>query len=83
MLPLVLGEDEGFDVEVPLTCRVESDGSLICADPAAVSDPERRAIVATATRIAASAYRVAPVLRSGATSTGSVFELEVAVPREY
>jgi hypothetical protein len=83
MLPLVLGEDEGFDVEVPLTCRVESDGSLICADPAAVSDPERRAIVATATRIAASAYRVAPVLRSGAKSTGSVFELEVAVPREY
>jgi hypothetical protein len=82
VLAPVLGADERLDVDVPLTCRVESDGSLVCADPAAATDPERRATVATATRIAASVYRVAPALRSGAPSAGTVFDLAVAVPRE-
>jgi hypothetical protein len=79
----VLGEAEGAGVEVSLVCRVESDGSLICADPVAATDPDRRAIVAKATRIAASGYRVAPALRSGAPSAGKVFDLAVEVQREY
>jgi hypothetical protein len=83
ILPPMLGDERAPIVQVLLTCRVESDGSLICADPAAATDPDLRAIAATATRIAASGYRVAPALRSGAPSAGQVFDLTVDVQREY
>jgi hypothetical protein len=75
----VLREDEDTDVEVPLVCRIESDGSMICMDPQGATEPERRAVVATAARVAATAYRVAPALRSGASSAGKVVDLAVKV----
>jgi hypothetical protein len=75
----VLREDEDTFVDVPLVCRIEADGSLICVDPQGATEPERRAVVATAVRVAATAYRVAPALRSGAPSAGKVVDLAVEV----
>jgi hypothetical protein len=72
-------EDEETGVEVPLVCRIETDGSLICVDPQGATEPERRAVVATASRVAATAYRAAPALLSGAASAGKVVELAVQV----
>jgi hypothetical protein len=72
-------EDEETGVEVPLVCRIETDGSLICVDPQGAPEPERRAVVATASRVAATAYRAAPALRGGAASAGKVVELAVQV----
>lgn len=74
-----LRDDEDPFVDVPLVCRIETDGSLICLDPQGSTDPERRAVVTTATRIAATGYRVAPALRSGAPSAGKVVDLAVEV----
>jgi hypothetical protein len=77
----VLREDEDEDtfVDVPLVCRIEADGSLICVDPQGATEPERRAVVATAARVAATGYRAAPALRSGASSAGKVVDLAVKV----
>jgi hypothetical protein len=74
-----LRDDEHPFVDVPLLCRIEADGSLICVDPQGSTEPERRAVVATAVRIAATAYRVAPALRGGAPSAGKVVDLAVEV----
>jgi hypothetical protein len=73
----VLGGEERADVEVKLVCRIETDGSLICADPDASTDPQRKAVIAAATRVSALEYRAAPSLRGGEPSAGKVFELAV------
>jgi hypothetical protein len=75
----VLGEEEDDGVGVKLVCRIEADGTLICADPDASTDPELKAVIASATRVSALEYRVAPNLRSGEPSAGKVFELMVEV----
>ena len=75
----VLGGEEGDRVGVKLVCRIEADGSLICADPDASTDPQHRAVIATATRTSALEYRAAPTLRGGEASAGKVFELTVEV----
>jgi hypothetical protein len=79
LVPPVLGGDEEAGVGVKLVCRIEADGSLICADPDAATDPQHQAVVAAATRVSALEYRVAPSLRGGGPSAGKVFELTVAV----
>jgi hypothetical protein len=71
--------DAAGEVEVRVACRIESDGSLICADPEAGADPERKAIVATACRVAATDYRAAPALRGGGSSAGRVIDLTLNV----
>ncbi|MGL6223682.1 MAG: hypothetical protein ACRC6L_08885, partial [Steroidobacteraceae bacterium] len=71
--------DEAGEVEVQVACRIESDGSLICADSEAGADPERKAIVATACRVAATDYRAAPALRGGGSSAGRVIDLTLNV----
>lgn len=76
-----LASDDDPVVTVPLTCRVEADGSLICIDAEAAADPERTSVVRAAVRLAASAYRVAPELRNGEPSAGRVFDLTVEVLR--
>lgn len=78
-----LGGDEGAEVEVRVACRIEADGSLICIDAAGAADPERKSIIATATRVAASEYRVAPKLRTGAPSAGGVIDLTVLVQPQF
>jgi hypothetical protein len=75
IVPPVLGDDEGVGAGVKLVCRIEADGSLICADPDASTDPQRKAAMAAATRVAALEYRAAPNLRGGQPSAGKVFEL--------
>jgi hypothetical protein len=75
IVPPVLGDDEGAGAEVKLVCRIESDGSLLCADPDASTDPQRKAAIAVATRVSALEYRAAPNLRDGEPSAGRVFEL--------
>jgi hypothetical protein len=76
----VLGGDEGAGVGAKLVCRIETDGSLICADPDASTDPQHTAVIASATRVSALEYRVAPSLRGGGEpSAGKVFELTVEV----
>jgi hypothetical protein len=62
-----------------LVCRIETDGSLICADPDASTDPQRKAAVAAATRVSVLEYRAAPSLRGGEPSAGRVFELTPGV----
>lgn len=79
LVPPVLGGDEGAGVGVKLVCRIEADGSLICADRDASTDPQHKAVVAAATRVSALEYRAAPSLRGGEPSAGKVFELTVEV----
>lgn len=79
LLRPVLGGDEGAGVEVKLVCHIEADGSLICADPDASTDPQRKAVIAAATRVLTLEYRAAPTLRGGEPSAGKVFELAVTV----
>jgi hypothetical protein len=74
-----LGKDDDAGVAVPLVCRIETDGSLVCADPQGATDPEQKAVVATATRVAATGYRAAPKLRNGEPSAGKVFDFTVEV----
>ncbi len=71
--------DEAGEIEVQVACRIESDGSLICADPEASTEPGRKAIVATACRVAATDYRAAPALRGGGSSAGRVIDLTLNV----
>ncbi len=78
-----LGGDEGAEVEVRLACRIEADGSLICAATDAADDAQGRAIVATALRIAGTEYRAAPALRSGGPSAGRVIDLTVLVQPRF
>ncbi len=78
-----LPTDAGNEVEVPLTCRIQGDGSLICAGVESAVDAERRAVVATACRLAGTRYRAAPSLRSGAPSAGRVIDLTVRVQPQF
>jgi hypothetical protein len=68
---------------VKLVCRIETDGSLICADPDASTDPQRMAAIAAATRVSALEYRAAPSLRGGEPSAGKVFEIVVEVQSAF
>ncbi len=72
----------GAEVEVPLTCRIQVDGSLICACKQPAVDAEPRAVVASACRVAGTRYRAVPSLRSGAPSAGRVIDLTVRVRPE-
>jgi hypothetical protein len=78
-VPPLPGNDEGPGAEVKLVCRIETDGSLLCADPEASTDPERKAAFTPAIRVSALEYRAAPNLRSGEPSAGRVFELTPGV----
>lgn len=80
LLPFYPGEarDRGQEVDVPLVCRVETDGSLLCL-PAADAPPGRWAEAAVLA--VAAAYRVAPALRDGTPSAGRVVALTVPFRR--
>jgi hypothetical protein len=66
------------EVVVTLTCRIQTDGSLICGG-ARVSDPEHReAFEFSGHQLAGTRYRAAPLLRSGAPSAGRVIELSLS-----
>lgn len=71
-------QDRDIDVVVRTTCRIETDGSLVCGkaewtEPAdGPLDPGLRAV---AYRAAATRYQAAPKLRDGTPSAGRVIEL--------
>jgi hypothetical protein len=78
-----MGKEEETVVDVPLACRIEADGSLLCADPQGAADPGRAAVTVTAARVAAQEYRAAPSLRNGGPSAGAVFDFAVRVQPAY
>jgi hypothetical protein len=71
-------QDRDIDVVIRTTCRIETDGSLVCGkaewtEPAdGPLDPGLRAV---AYRAAATRYQAAPKLRDGTPSVGRVIEL--------
>jgi hypothetical protein len=71
----VLGLPDESSEPVPLTCRIEEDGSLLCADASGSTDPELARVAAGAARVVATSYRAAPKLRSGGPSSGRVVDL--------
>lgn len=75
--------DEDSEVPVDVTCRIQVDGSLICAGKQPAVDAELRAVASSACRVAGTRYRAAPALRSGAPSAGRVIDLTVRVRPEF
>ena len=73
-------QDRDIDVVIRTTCRIETDGSLVCGkaewtEPAdGPLDPGLRAV---AYRAAATRYQAAPKLRDGTPSVGRVIELSL------